>query len=563
MLVKTPFKVGLLIPIGLVAIVLAVHFFGTSRKAADDSPGMLNIGKTETHSNMSSTSTSSASDNSTFSARRVLLFSDNPHPLCRKIVAHLEQRLKDSPFIEQLQLTDQPYINTNAGPAPDLFLTVNLAELKQSGIVSSTMKALVTASLGNTPSQSSYYTSDATTAPLVSFEWKASIDSETTFTGVRTDRYADAARSIADDLAKNIIKQIEEFAGKYPALPELPREFYGPYQPVADLDCLKEFHARRVGSFSGLFTHNETFWSFPTTTNPVPQLARIVRQLEAAGWKITGNQMTNSWDHRIAGNNGDARLEIFRQRNERLSLSPSDKPPGHFDFVAHYRKPFSREEREAVLEKLLATSAPVETLLPFVNALTKEQRGKFYDLAEKSPGTSPQACLQLAQYYLNQKRTNDAVHLLLRTKALAATLKDATSLNSSIETMVKKISPKKELKLEITPDLCRELGFLELTNLAQPIEQNRGFGQPLIFFGPGNRGVKISALMVSALQKGAYPWLFVEAEEGMRSTSSSSFTPDNQGEWQHGISFDKQNLRIIVVPAPDKKQVKFTIRVGQ
>ena len=560
---KTPVKIGLLVAVCLVATALAIHLLGSSRKAADDSPAMLNIGKTETHSSMSSATTSSASENSTFSARRVLLFSDNPHPLCRKIVAHLEQQLKDSPFIKQLQLTDQPYINTNGGPAPDLFLTVDLAELEQSGIVSSTMKALVTASLGNTPWQSSYYTSDATTAPLVSFEWKASIDSETTFTGVRTDRYADAARSIADDLAKNILKQIEEFAGKYPALPELPREFYGPYQPVADLDCLKEFHARRVGSFSGLFTHNETFWSFSTATNPVPQLEGIARQLEAAGWNITGNQMTNSWDHRIAASNGDARLEIFRQRNERMSLSHSDKPPAHFDFVAHYRKPFAREEREAALEKLFTTSASVETLLPFVNTLTKEQRGKFYELAEKSPGTSPQACFQLAQHYLTQKHTNDAVHLLLRTKALATTLKDATSLNSSIEAMVKKISPKKEVKLEITPDLCRELGFLELTNLAKAIEQRRGFGQPLIFFAPGNRGVKIFALTVSAPEKGAYPWLFVEAEEGMRSTSSSSFTPDNQGEWQHAISFDKQTLSLIVVPAPDKKQVKFTIRVGQ
>ena len=560
---KTPVKIGLLIAVCLVATALAIHLLGSSRKAGDVSPAMLNLGKTETRSNMGSTSSSSSSDNSTFSARRVLLFSDNPHPLCRKIVAHLEQRLKDSPFIEQLQLTDQPYINTNGGPAPDLFLTVDLAELEQSGIVSSTMKALVTASLGNMLWQSSYYTSDATTAPLVSFEWKASIDSETTFTGVRTDRYADAARSIADDLAKNILKQIEEFAGKYPALPELPREFYGPYQPVADLDCLKEFHARRVGSFSGLFTHNETFWSFSTVTNPVPQLEGIARQLEAAGWNITGNQMTNSWDHRIAASNGDARLEIFRQRNERMSLSHSDKPPAHFDFVAHYRKPFAREEREAALEKLFTTSASVEMLLPFVNTLTKEQRGKFYDLAEKSPGTSPQACLQLAQHYLTQKRTNDAVHLLLRTKALAATLKDATSLNSSIEAMVKKISPKKEVKLEITPDLCRELGFLELTNLAQAIEQRRGFGQPLIFFAPGNRGVKIFALTVSAPEKGAYPCLCVEAEEGMRSTSSSSFTPDNQGEWQHAISFDKQTLSLIVVPAPDKKQVKFTIRVGQ
>jgi hypothetical protein len=277
MLVKPPFKVGLLIAVCLTAAALVMYFFGSSRKAGGDSRAALKIGRTETRSSMSSTSASSASDNATFSARRLLLYSDNPHPLCRKIVALLEQRLKDSPFIEHLESTDQPYINTNGGPAPDLFLTVNLAELKQSGLVSSTMKSLVTASMGNTPWQSSYYTSDATTAPLVSFEWNASIDSEITFTGVRTDRYADAARSIADDLAKNILKQIGEFAGKYPALPELPREFYGPYQPVANFDCLKEFQARRAGSFSGLFTHNETFWSFPLATNPAPQLARIVR----------------------------------------------------------------------------------------------------------------------------------------------------------------------------------------------------------------------------------------------------------------------------------------------
>ena len=167
MFVKPVVKIVLLVAICVLVAVPVIHFFGSSRKAGDDSRAMLNLGKTETHNNMNSSTTSSFSDNSTFSARRVLLYSDNPHPLCRKIVAHLEKRLKDSPFIEQLQLTDQPYINTNGGQGPDLFLTVDLAELVQSGIiVCSTMKALVTASLGNTPWQSSHYTIDATTCLL-------------------------------------------------------------------------------------------------------------------------------------------------------------------------------------------------------------------------------------------------------------------------------------------------------------------------------------------------------------------------------------------------------------
>jgi hypothetical protein len=53
----------------------------------------------------------------------------------------------------------------------------------------------------------------------------------------------------------------------------------------------------------------------------------------------------------------------------------------------------------------------------------------------------------------------------------------------------------------------------------------------------------------------------MQAEEGMRSASSGSFTPSYKGEWEHAISFDKQTLRIIAIPALDKKQVKFTVQI--
>jgi hypothetical protein len=561
--VKTPVKISLLTGFCLVTIALVIQYSGSRRAAGDDSPAMINIGKTETRSSMSSGSTSSASENATFSARRVLLYSDNPHPLCRKIVAHLEQCLKESPFIEQLELTDQPYLNTNAGPAPDLFLNVNLAALKQSGLVSSTMKALVTASLGNSPWQSSHHTSDDTTAPLVAFEWNATMDSEITFTGVRTDRYADAGRSIADDLAKSIRKQIEDLVGKYPALPELPSQFYGPYQPVADFECLKEFPARRVGSYSGLFTHNETFWRFQTATNPMPQLARLIRQLEAAGWKITDNEMTNDWNHHLAGKNGDARLEIFRLRNEGLNFSSEVKNQTHLDFVAHYRKPFTRAECEATLDTLFASQPSVETLLPFRNSFSRAQRDKFFALVEQSPSASPRACVQIAEVYLNRKQTNAAMNMLLRAKALTATMKDASALTSGMESVAKKISPKKELKLEVTPEIYRELGFLEITNLTQTIEQERNLGRALVFFGPGKRGVKVFALTVSPPQKDTYPWFMTEVEDGSRSSSWSSFTPSPKGDWQHSFTFDNQTVNIVAVPLPDKKAVKFSIQLEQ
>ena len=78
--------------------------------------------------------------------------------------------------------------------------------------------------------------------------------------------------------------------------------------------------------------------------------------------------MTNNWNNHIQGRNGDARLEIFRLRSEPMSLSFGKRQPDHFDFAVHYRKAFTAAEREAALEKLIATPASVETMLPFVNS---------------------------------------------------------------------------------------------------------------------------------------------------------------------------------------------------
>lgn len=559
---KSPVKIGLFAAVGLVVIAAAIHLLQIGSETYSSPGASLQVGKTETRSNSSSTSSSCSSENSTFSARRVLFFSDNPHPLCRKIVAHLNQRLKESPLVGQLEFTDRPFISTNGGPAPDLFLTVNLARLKHDGLVSSTLNAVVTASLGNDPWQSIHHSRDDGTPPSVSFQWQSTMDTESTFTGFRTDRYADMARSIADDLAKSINKQIEELSGKYPAMPELPAEFFGPYQPVSDFSCLNELSARRVASYCGLFTHNETFWRFQAPTNPVPLLENIVKELTAGGWKFNDIQLTNTQDYRLDGRKGDVSLEIFRQRDERMSLSFGEPGPDHFDFIARYRQPFSRAEREAAMEKLFAGDPSVERMLPFSHSFTGDQRKRFFELVEKSPVTSPQACLQLADQYVSQKRTNDAIHLLLRAKALAATVKDTAALESRISDLAKKISPKKDLKLTVTSEICRELGFIEATNLTQTIEQTRSYGQPLVFFGEGKRGVRITAFVVGVPQKDNYPWLRLEAEEGMKSSSSSSFPANSKGGWQQTFIDDGLQVNVSAVPLPDQKKVKFTVRLG-
>ena len=399
----------------------------------------------------------------------MLFVNAGAHPLSRRIGDLVAERLKDLPQIEQLDVAKSPADLLEGAEAPDLFLRMDLIELKEGGIFTRSLKATVTGYLGSAPWESSHYTQDSTTPPIVHFAWNATIDDETTFSGIRSDRYAEAAQNIADKLTEGVSNQIQNLSAKFAPLPGLPPDFYGPYQPVGDFDFLKEVAARRVYSYHGLLTHNETFWKFQTATNPVPQLQHIISQMEAAQWKTYHASLTNTEDYFAGFRRDGAELEIFRQRGETAGFSFPEKPETAMRFVAHYRKPFSQGEREAALEKLFAQPGSIEALLPFQNSFSPSQRDRFYALLEKTPSVSPRAAIQLAKNYLHRKDTNAAVNMLIRARAMTAALDDYSALESDIESVARDISPKKNLKLEATPQIYRDLGFLEISNAPQTL----------------------------------------------------------------------------------------------
>jgi hypothetical protein len=133
-------------------------------------------------------------------------------------------------------------------------------------------------------------------------------------------------------------------------------------------------------------------------------------------------------------------------------------------------------------------------------------------------------------------------------------------VESGIESAVKKISPRGTLKLELTPDICRQLGFVEITGAQRTVEQERDLGQPFMMFGVGQRGVKIFSFTIRPPQNGDYPWMLTQAEEGSRSTTSSNFNSANKGSWTQRFTFEKQSLKITALPLTDKRRVKYTLQ---
>ena len=430
--------------LGLVALTVA---FLVLRFVSENTPGWksipkLQVGKTETRSSMVSADSSVAPEYATFDSGRVLLLSGNPHPFCRKIVDRLEQRLKESPHIRAVERLNEPFTITQRDGAPDLFLRVDLVSAKGSGVLTSTFKSVVSASLGNTPWLDTSYPSDGSSAPVFIMKWEATVDSESTFLGLTTDRYETAAHDIAHSLSKSITEKLAKLSEEHSPLASLPAEFFGPYEPVADFDWLSTVSARRSASYCGLFTHNETYWRFQTSINPAPALEQIAQSLTRAGWEVEPNELTDIPYPRLKARQGEARVTVFQFSDYRSMFDTDISDPQHFEFIVCHRKPFSQTERAQALELLVnRTPWDFETLLPFVRSFEVEQRQRFYDRLIQIGSSSPKGCVQLADLFPDQGRTNDAKHQLLKAHALSATRPDSASLQKQIMELATRSNP--------------------------------------------------------------------------------------------------------------------------
>jgi hypothetical protein len=541
---------------------LVLRFVSENTRGSEGIP-QLQVGKTETRSSMTSGRSTSAPEYATFNSGRVLLLSDNPHPFCRKIVDRLEQRLKESPHIRSVERLNEPFTITQRDGAPDLFLRVDLVSAKGSGMLPSTFQSVVTATLGNAPWFDTLHIRDGGSAPVVSIEWNATVDSERTFLGLTTDRYKEAAHDIAQSLAKSITENLAKLSTEHPPLPSLPAEFFGPYEPVADFDWLSTVSARRSASYCGLFTHNETYWRFQTSTNPGPVLEQIAQSLSRAGWDIQPRDHTETPFPLLEARQGEARVTISR----RSMLNAHISDPQHLEFIVCHHKPLSRTERARALELLLEQKPwDFETLLPFVHSFEVEQRRRFFERLAQTGSSSPKGCVQLADLFLDQGRTNDAKHQLLKAHALSATRPDSQTLKKHIEDLAGKIQPQSRLELEYTPEICRELGFIEIEKVTQPMEFTRGFGEPLAFFvrisnpvEPPHTATRIVALTVRALMNDICSVEHRSAEKGMHGFGNGAFSRLKSGFQEQTLG----SVRKVIVRSealPDSAGAKFTVR---
>ncbi len=526
---------------------------GTAPKAS------VQLGSTHASSQMSSSSTSSSTDGATFTPQRALLvYDDAKDPLLKRVALLMAEQLTNGGCFQEVRIVGKAPWIPQGERAPDVFIRLDLPSLGSKGVIIRTTKTSVEASFSTAPWSSNHHSSDYATAPVVSFAWRGYLNLESTFQGIRTDAYGDMTKAICGSLTKAISNEVQALSAKFPPMPELPSCFYGPYRPVEDFAALTAVRAERGCSYHGLFTHNQTFWRFTSSSNAADQILHLIREFEKAGWRCKDTSLTNTTSEYARLGKDASRLEIFRvPAGGEAFHGPSQTMS---EFVVHYREPFSQEEVTNAIDQLFATDPSAESLVAFRQSFSGSQQERFYELIKKSPGVHPQACANLASHFLSLKDTNSALKMLLRAKALSIAADDPTAVLSSIDSIARQISPREPLKLELTSDLCREAGFLELTNGFSSIEAEVPLGKPLLLFGAATGGLERIALTIRLGQNGNHPWSLTRAQENFRSRSSGTWTAG--GPLRQTFSSDGKTINVATDFLPGTNRMRSVVKPG-
>jgi hypothetical protein len=244
-------------------------------------------------------------------------------------------------------------------------------------------------------------------------------------------------------------------------------------------------------------------------------------------------------------------------------LEPGHSNPPSVRFIAHYREPLTRSERAAALDLLLASETPIETLLLLRNSFSPAQWARVTQMLEQNPTADPNACIMLARDRLAHHQTNGAIAMLVRAKALAQALGNPGGAQAKVQSLAKEIRPKGELPLDVTPEIYRDLGFIEVTNAPQKLVVEKPLGKPALFFALDRKSrIRTLALRLDPppTTNAPAPVCCFQSGPGMQSSSSSSLSLAQLSSWSQTFDLGRYPAELKLGRSGDAIRYELTPR---
>ena len=429
------------------------------------------VGVLKSQNNTTTASSDSHFNRAFLADRSLVIFNLSSHVLMERIGTELLQQLKADNHFDQLAYYPPGHVPETEAEAPDLWLSVNLESIEESGITGRELKATVTAALGSSFAASRHSVHDHLSPPIVTLNVNISVDHQSTLTGIESSsaEYSQQGKDIAKQLMTAVSDKLKTLREKHPPLPKLPSSLNPEFVAAPEFEFLKRLNATRQTSFHGFMFHNETFWQFTSTENAEPTLASIRDELSKSDWKVGDFEAADLQNAYLRAVKEDAILELFPTKRRIFSMPETKEPQGLVQYNVRYLHRISSDEMQAVVAELLVAPKPdVDELLVLRRFGSSEQQDQVMKLIEKHPPRSVEAWLMLAESYAGDNNADACRAALVRATLLMLTVRDSADYDRRIKDIAAKQKIEaSELKV-VDQAVLTELGIAELVAGADP-----------------------------------------------------------------------------------------------
>jgi len=442
-------------------------------RSADENKGPYfhaNLAAIKSSNNTGTSSSSRSSSNDQLACRNVAIFCENDHVLLQRVGNILRDLVEEIPNVETVDYYNSELLPPEPGLSPDIFIRLKLNHIKENiWPYDLKLQAEIQATISDTAIPGGGGYKNNRTPPIINYNLEAKITHKSETTGYESKRYNMAAKDIAEQISKELAKNLKNWQEKHGLLPELSEDFYGKYKPNELPEPLKSSGVKKLYSYSGFMKHNETAWQLDVTGDFIEQLKQMQQQMIELGWMgIDSNFDERVLELRMKKEN--RQLYIFKRRedssSERTVLISSNSQNEDKEISTRLCirdvELLPDEELYLAIDKLFEEPIDIELIMLFERMHNSQQREKYFELLKSQPPSSLYSQVRLAEMYEGRKMFEESKRTLLRAAAMLWAIRDQNNLKGRLKKLAKKLGDEKLVDQKPDKELLLDMGYIEI-----------------------------------------------------------------------------------------------------
>jgi len=503
-------------------------------------PISAHIGTINARNNIQTFSSTSAESGARVSLRNIVIICQSPHDLLDRAMREFQKSLVQLAYVDEVAYYPYGTWPKPGGLLPDVFITISMPEVTEKSFIRSRyFKAIIKWTAGSSIFVGTSHADQTHNLGVVRFDIECLLEHESQMFGIESPqtKYKLAASGICSEMFGSMSKQFENLLDKYGRMPESPEMLYGTYHEPPKFSFIKAENVQRLISGYGLLKNNHTVWRF-ADERPIDEALPAYRdELKALGW---GQEDIGKDYLRMQKENEHVYIFCQRHRNSKAGTifwSEPEKLASKDIMIADYESDFTDEQMQRAINALLDSDVEIKTLLVFEKYFsTPVQFERLQSIIENSPTNTPDGCLMLARYWAQRGRIDKGREALLRARAMQRAEKSHNVRTDEIKDLAEKLGDESLAKVPVDEEIFRQVGFMNLEQLEEPIEIEKSVNEPVLFYHRLSDGeLQTFALRIVPSHEfscpAPYNLLTVESRKGSSSSSENSGKIMPGGVW--------------------------------